>query len=179
MPVDRTSVMMTNRGKTAAQNVHFSSTTDEWATPQWLFALLAWIFGGFDLDPCATSTNAKCSRYFTKGENGLSQDWEGKVFMNPPYGREIGQWMQKAYEESLNGALVVCLVPARVDTAWWQDYARRGYIHYLRGRLKFGDATNVAPFPSAIVIFGRLFNADTRAQGAHGQLQFSRERKTR
>jgi site-specific DNA-methyltransferase (adenine-specific) len=80
--------------------------------------------------------------------------------MNPPYGREIGLWMQRAYEESLQGAQVVCLVPARVDTAWWQDYARQGYIHYLRGRLKFGDATSAAPFPSPIVISGKFFSAD-------------------
>jgi phage N-6-adenine-methyltransferase len=144
------------------RSVHFSSATDEWPTPAWLFALLCWIFGGFDLDPCATAENAKCPRYFTKAEDGLSQRWTGKVFMNPPYGRKIGLWMGKAWEESLKGALVVCLVPARVDTAWWQDYARRGYVHFLRGRLKFGNAENSAPFPSAIVVFGKIFNSHDR-----------------
>ena len=73
--------------------------------------------------------------------------------MNPPYGRVIGHWMKKAYEESLSGAKVVCLVPSRTDTAWWHDYAMKGQIEFIRGRLKFGDAKNSAPFPSAIVIF--------------------------
>ena len=74
--------------------------------------------------------------------------------MNPPYGREIGKWMQKAYESSLQGATVVCLIPARTDTAWWHDYAMKGQIEFLRGRLKFGGHKNSAPFPSAIVVFG-------------------------
>ena len=139
-------------------NVHFSSATDEWATPQALFDELAWIFGGFDLDPCATPENAKCEFFFTREDDGLSRAWQGKVFLNPPYGREIGRWVQKAFEESLKGALVVCLLPARTDTRWWQDYAKRGHVHFLRGRLKFGDATAAAPFPSAIVTFGRYFN---------------------
>jgi phage N-6-adenine-methyltransferase len=110
--------------------------------------------------------NAKCARFFTVADDGLSQPWAGKVFMNPPYGRTLGLWMEKAYQASLDGALVVCLVPARVDTAWWQDYARRGYVHFLRGRLKFGAATNSAPFPSAIVIFGKCFSPDLPLGGS-------------
>lgn len=74
--------------------------------------------------------------------------------MNPPYGREIGRWMKKAYESSLNGALVVCLVPARTDTNWWHDYAMNGEITFIKGRLKFGESKNSAPFPSALVVFG-------------------------
>jgi phage N-6-adenine-methyltransferase len=139
-------------------SVHFSSASDEWETPQSLFDELDWIVGGFTLDPCATAQNAKCDRFFTKHEDGLAQPWEGKVFVNPPYGREIGRWVSKAYEESLKGALVVCLLPARTDTRWWQDYAKHGHVCFLRGRLKFGQAKNAAPFPSAIVIFGRYFN---------------------
>ena len=73
--------------------------------------------------------------------------------MNPPYGRGIGQWMQKAYESAQAGATVVCLVPARTDTAWWHDYAMRGEITFIRGRLKFGNAKNSAPFPSALIVF--------------------------
>jgi phage N-6-adenine-methyltransferase len=142
----------------ARQNIHFSSATDEWATPQFLFDELCWIFGGFTLDPCATPENAKCPQFFTRAENGLAQTWEGKIFCNPPYGREIGKWVRKAFEESLHGALVVCLLPARTDTRWWQDYAKRGHVRFLKGRLKFGDAKNAAPFPSAIVTFGRYFN---------------------
>jgi site-specific DNA-methyltransferase (adenine-specific) len=136
----------------------FSSATDEWETPQELFDNVSWIFGGLDLDVCATRANAKCARFFTKADDGLAQRWEGKVFMNPPYGRSIPLWVRKAYEESLKGALVVCLLPARTDTRWWQDYARRGQVWFLRGRLKFGKAKNSAPFPSAIVIFGRYFS---------------------
>lgn len=139
--------------------VHFSSATDEWETPQALFDELSWIFGGFTLDPCATRSNAKCARFFTSAENGLAQRWEGKVFMNPPYGRSIGPWVRKAFESSLEGTLVVCLLPARTDTRWWQEYAKRGQVWFLRGRLKFGKARNAAPFPSAVVIFGRYFNS--------------------
>jgi len=138
--------------------VHFSSATDEWATPQPLFDELDRIFGGFTLDPCATPDNAKCPRFFTRAEDGLAQSWGGKVFMNPPYGREIGKWVKKAWEESQSGALVVCLLPARVDTRWWHEYAHKGYVHFLQGRLRFGAARNCAPFPSAIVTFGKFFS---------------------
>ena len=140
-------------------SVHFSSATDEWETPRPLFDELDRIFGGFTLDPCATPQNAKCARFFTREVDGLAQAWTGKVFMNPPYGRQIGGWVRKAWEESLNGALVVCLLPARVDTRWWHDYARKGHVYFLRGRLKFGMSRNCAPFPSAIVTFGKFFSS--------------------
>ena len=108
----------------------------------------------FTLDPCATDENAKCNRYFTKEEDGLKQDWgQERVFMNPPYGRTITRWMEKAYEASLMGATVVCLPPARTDTKWWHEYAMKGEIHLIKGRLKFGGAKNSAPFPSAVVVF--------------------------
>jgi site-specific DNA-methyltransferase (adenine-specific) len=129
------------------------SGTDEWATPQFLFVALNAEFG-FTLDACATQENAKCKKFYTKADDSLSQDWSGEtVFMNPPYGREIGAWIKKAYEASLKGAVVVCLIPARTDTSWWHSYAMRGEIRLLRGRLKFGHSDNSAPFPSAIVIF--------------------------
>jgi phage N-6-adenine-methyltransferase len=144
--------------RSGPHSVHFSSASDEWATPQELFDGLAWVYGGFTLDPCATAGNAKCKRFFTREDDGLSQPWTGKVFMNPPYGRQIGRWVRKAFEESRDGAFVVCLLPARTDTRWWQDYATRGHIYFLRGRLRFGNATNAAPFPSAIVTFGRFFS---------------------
>ena len=140
------------------RSVHFSSATDEWATPQPLFDELDSIFGGFTLDPCATPGNAKCSRFYTRMDDGLSQPWTGRVFMNPPYGREIGKWVRKAWEESARGALVVCLLPARVDTRWWHEYARKGHVHFLQGRLRFGTSRNSAPFPSAIVTFGKFFS---------------------
>ena len=129
-----------------------TSLTDQWATPQAIFDLLDTEFH-FELDVCALPNNAKCPRYFTPAEDGLSQEWQGTCWMNPPYGRDIPMWMQKAYESSQAGATVVCLVPARTDTAWWHDYATKGEIRFVRGRLRFGSATSAAPFPSAIVIF--------------------------
>ncbi len=135
--------------------MHFSSKTDLWATPQDLFDRLH-AKHNFQLDVCATPDNAKCLRYFTAAEDGLLQEWKGVCWMNPPYGRAIGAWMKKAYESGMEGALVVCLVPARTDTAWWHDYAMKGEIEFLRGRLKFGGHANNAPFPSAIVTFGRV-----------------------
>ena len=132
--------------------VHFSSATDLWATPQDFFDELNNEFN-FDLDVCANDENAKCAKYYTAENDGLAQDWKGTCWMNPPYGREIGKWMRKAYESSRGGATVVCLVPARTDTRWWHDYATNGEIRFIKGRLKFGDQKNSAPFPSAIVIF--------------------------
>ncbi len=134
-------------------DVHFSSKTYEWETPKELFAQLdqQW---HFTLDVCATSENAKCARYFTLADDGLSQEWGGVCWMNPPYGREIGKWVAKAARTAQRGHTVVCLLPARTDTAWWHDYViPYGYIRYIRGRLRFGGAVNSAPFPSAIVVF--------------------------
>lgn len=130
-----------------------SSATDEWATPQATFDALHAEFG-FNLDVCATPENTKCVRFFTKETDGLAQDWSGSVcWMNPPYGRGIAAWMEKAVQAWKNGATVVCLVPARTDTRWWHDYAMQGEIRFIRGRLKFGSATENAPFPSAVVVF--------------------------
>lgn len=134
-------------------SVHFSSASDEWPTPQDFFDKCNAEFGPLDLDVCATAENAKCPRYFTKADDGLAQVWSGRVWMNPPYGREIGAWMAKAWRSSQAGALVVCLVPARTDTAWWHDYAAKGAVRFIRGRLKFGGHKNSAPFPSALVVF--------------------------
>lgn len=137
--------------------VHYSSASDEWATPDDFFAELDAVFR-FDLDACASAENAKCERYFTREQDALKQRWHGTVWMNPPYGRQIDKFIAKAYEESLAGATVVCLVPARTDTRWWHNYAAQGQVTYLKGRLKFGGASTSAPFPSAVVIFwgGRL-----------------------
>jgi phage N-6-adenine-methyltransferase len=127
--------------------------TDEWPTPQDFFAKLDAEFS-FDLDPCATDENAKCARYFTLADDGLGQTWTGRVFMNPPYGRPLGAWMAKAWKSSQTTAeVVVCLVPARTDTRWWHELATRGEIRFRRGRLRFGDAQNSAPFPSAVIVF--------------------------
>jgi phage N-6-adenine-methyltransferase len=129
-----------------------SSKTDCWETPRETFDALDAEFG-FGLDVCALPGNAKCPRFFTPEDDGLSREWRGVCWMNPPYGREIGRWMRKALESSREGATVVCLVPARTDTAWWHECAARGEIRFIRGRLRFGGAKCGAPFPSAVVVF--------------------------
>jgi site-specific DNA-methyltransferase (adenine-specific) len=139
--------------ETQSGNVHFSSETNEWATPQSVFEALDREFG-FTLDPCSTDLNCKCENHYTAADNGLMKDWgRHVVFMNPPYGREIGRWMAKALGASRCGATVVCLVPARTDTAWWHNCAVYGEVRFVKGRIKFGDGKCGAPFPSAIVIF--------------------------
>ena len=133
-------------------DVHFSSKTDLWYTPEDFYQKYNSVYN-FETDVCATDENAKCEKYFTEETDGLSQKWEGVCWMNPPYGRAISKWMKKAYESSLEGATVVCLVPARTDTNWWHDYAMKGSIEFIKGRLKFGGSKNSAPFPSAVVVF--------------------------
>jgi len=139
--------------KFGSKQAMFSSATDLWSTPQEFFEKLNAKFK-FQTDVCALPDNTKCSKYFTPEIDGLSQDWEGICWMNPPYGRGIGEWVRKAYESAReNGATIVCLLPARCDTRWWHDYCMKGEITYIKGRLKFGDAKDSAPFPSAIVVF--------------------------
>ena len=142
----------------------FSSATDLWSTPQDFYDKLdrEW---GFLLDVCATRENAKAPIYFTQEQDGLAKDWahvikangypgRKRVWMNPPYGREIGKWMKKAHEEAQKGLTVVCLVPARTDTKWWHDHVwGHATVEFVRGRLKFGGSKNSAPFPSAVVIY--------------------------
>jgi len=144
--------------------VHFSSKSDDWATPQWLFDELNKEFGPLTVDVCATRENHKCPAFYSlgAGQDGLTVPWHQafgwppKCWMNPPYGREIGKWVRKAYEEAQKGCLVVALLPARVDTRWFHDWIYRRPntdVVFLRGRLKFGDAKNSAPFPSMVVVF--------------------------
>lgn len=135
--------------------VMFSSKEEKWATPQDLFDELNEEFG-FTLDAAASDDNAKCERYYTKETNGLAQSWRGEtVFFNPPYGRKIGDWVEKAHNEYLNGeCTVVMLLPARTDTKWFHEHILgNAEIRFVRGRLKFGDAKNSAPFPSMVVIW--------------------------
>ncbi len=140
-------------GREKDLSVHFSSKTDLWATPQYFFDALNAEFS-FTLDVCALPENAKCERYFTPEEDGLNQRWQGICWMNPPYGREIGRWVRKAFESAQGGATVVCLLPARTDTAWWHTWVMKAEeVRFVRGRLKFGDSKNSAPFPSAVVVF--------------------------
>lgn len=134
----------------------FSSKTDDWATPQELFDALNEEFC-FTLDPCASSSNAKCDKFYTKQDNGLSKDWAGeRVFCNPPYGREISKWVEKCSIEANNpNTVVVALLPARTDTQYFHRfiYGKAKEVRFIKGRLKFGGHSNSAPFPSMIVIF--------------------------
>lgn len=133
----------------------YSSDNEVWETPQDLFNILDSEFH-FDIDVCATAENAKCANFFSPLDNGLSQDWYGVCWMNPPYGKKIGSWMKKAMEAKTT---VVCLVPARTDTKWWHEYAMKAKeIRFIKGRLKFGHSKNSAPFPSAVIVFGKTHN---------------------
>lgn len=133
-------------------DVHYSSKTVEWYTPHDLYQQLDREFN-FTLDPCATDENHKCDKYYTKETDGLTKEWDGeRVFMNPPYGREIGKWVKKASEA--RGGVVVCLLPARTDTKYFHDYIyNKAEIRFIKGRLKFGGSKTSAPFPSMVVIF--------------------------
>lgn len=132
--------------------VMFSSRTDMWETPAAFFRALDAEFH-FTLDVCAVPENAKCKVFYTPEQDGLTQNWGGCCWCNPPYGREIGKWVKKAAEAECT---VVMLLPARTDTAWFHDYIYgKSEIRFVRGRLKFGDSKNSAPFPSMVVIFRR------------------------
>ena len=116
-----------------------TSNKDDWETPQQLFDKLNLVYN-FTLDPCATNENAKCKKYYTREDNGLSKDWKGEVvFMNPPYGREISKFVKKAYDEWLNNdCTTVAWLPARTDTKWFHDYIYQfAEIIFIKGRLKF------------------------------------------
>lgn len=133
-------------------DIHFNSNSDEWETPQHIFNKYNDIYK-FTLDAAATSLNAKCTNYFTKESNGLEQGWYGNVWCNPPYSN-VKLWIQKAYEESLKGITITMLLPARTDTIAWHEYIfPHAKVEFLKGRLKFSNSKNSAPFPSAIVIF--------------------------
>lgn len=137
-------------------DVMFSSATDLWATPQDFFDKLNDEFH-FTLDPCATIENAKCKRFYTMAEDGLKQDWKGEtVFCNPLYGRAIYDWVKKCYTESRKPeTVVVALIPARTDTRYFHEfvYHKAKEIRFVKGRLKFGNAKDSAPFPSMVVVF--------------------------
>lgn len=139
----------------ALQKAMVSSKSNEWSTPWDFFNDLNDEFN-FTLDPCSTVENKKCNKYYTIEENGLNQDWSKDiVFMNPPYGGNTKQWIEKAYNESLKGAIVVCLIVSSTDRSYWHDFIfpYAAQIRWIRGRIKFGDSKSTAPFASAVVIF--------------------------
>jgi len=155
--------------------LHFSSKTDEWATPQDFFDKLNETYK-FNLDPCANNKNHKCKFYFTRNDNWLSMDWRiydfhlwliwnnqyypSRVFCNPPYWRALKDWVKKASEEIKKDYcdLIVMLIPARTDTKYFHEYIYRKEnieIEFIKWRLKFWDSKNAAPFPSMLIIFNK------------------------
>jgi len=149
--------MMLNQGL-------FSSEKQDWCTPQQFFDELDAEFH-FVLDAAATHQNSKCKRCFTPEDDGLIQNWDmgGAVYCNPPYGKEIGLWGKKAYEEAQKGTTIVMLIPARTDTKYFHEYIyHKAEIRFVKGRLKFTDENGTpkgtAPFPSMVVIYNRKDN---------------------
>lgn len=134
--------------------VLFSSASDRWATPRELYRSLDAEFG-FNFDPCPLDAE-------TDGRSPLFSEWSHKrVFCNPPYGPEIGKFLDRATEADL----AVFLLPARTDTRWFHEEVlpKAREVRFIRGRLKFGDSANSAPFPSMIVIYGREFGISRTA----------------
>ena len=132
----------------------FSSKNDSWTTPKDLFDKLNFLYQ-FTLDAASSDDNCLCEKHYTLENNGLEQSWEGeRVFCNPPYSK-IKDWARKFAEEGAKGnCLIVALVPARTDTRWWHEHAKTAdLIHYIKGRLKFGNSSNSAPFPSALLFW--------------------------
>lgn len=143
-------------------SVHAGNSTgnNEWESPVWVARALSEAVGGFDLDPCAATGDRRKARIkarvlLTATDDGLTVPWRGKVFVNPPYSRGLAEWVRKCRLEAERGCLVVGLIPARPDTQYWHDeVAGRADIFMIRGRLKFGDGVNSAPFPSAVIVWG-------------------------
>ena len=137
-----------------------SSTDQSWETPAELLDALYQVFPKFDLDPCAprqTRPTLKARVRYTAEDDGLSLHWHGVVFMNPPYGRTLSRWIAKARQEveCKRARVVVALIPARPDTSYWHEHiAEKATVYFLRGRLRFSNCEQSAPFPSALVIWG-------------------------
>lgn len=145
-----------------------------WCTPQDFFDKLNEEFS-FTLDAAATDKTAKCPQYFTPETDGLKSSWKvagGTVFCNPPYGREIGKWVRKAYEEAQAGTPIVLLIQARTDTTYFHEFIyHKAEVRFIRGRLRFtdedGNAADPAPFPSMLVIYnGEAVRNERREKAA-------------
>lgn len=150
-------MVMMNRGM-------YSSNKLDTKTSNWLVDELSQVFH-WNLDVCSSEPNV-CSNYFDEQDNGLSQDWVGLCWMNPPYGKQISKWIEKAKESDCT---TVCLIPARTDTKWWQDnIPHASLVVFIRGRLKFENTLTYAPFPSAFVVFGNLTEAQNTRLRSYG-----------
>ena len=130
----------------------FASASVEWGTPQDLFDAVNEEFC-FTLDVAASGDNAKCARFFTKDDDGLSQPWSGVCWVNPPYGRQMIRWLEKARREKANGVTTVALIPARTNTGWFHEICLKEEVRFIRGRPKFNGAAHGLPQPLALVIF--------------------------
>lgn len=135
------------------------SYSNEWKTPHYFVKFINKNFK-IDIDPCCSVFNVRARKHYTKKDNGLKRAWPGNVYMNPPYS-EISQWMHRAYNQhKLRGYLILCLVPARTGTSWFQQYAfKANYILFISKRLKFNNnkrKRDPAPFDSCLIIFGKL-----------------------
>lgn len=140
----------------------FASKKQDYATPWDLFNVLNDEFH-FTLDVCADEQNRKVDKYFSIKDDGLSQDWKGVCWMNPPY-KDMKKWIIKAYEESIkHDSIVVCLIPARTNTNWWHDYCMKGEIRFIRGRPKFEGCKHGLPQPLAVVIFGKGYTNNCKS----------------
>lgn len=159
-------------------DVHFKSNSDEYSTPQYIFDYYNKIYY-FDFDICSTADNTKCEEYATKDDDILNSNWDygDSIWCNPPYS-QLRLWIEKAYTEVLYGVCrsVVMLIPARTDTITWHKYICKGDVTFLKGRLKFSNSKNSAPFPSAIVVFNRHILLNTK--GSTQYLEIRNENNT-
>jgi phage N-6-adenine-methyltransferase len=145
-------------GAKSKNNGRYNGNGRNWRTPPEVFEPLNAEFK-FTLDPCATAESARCAAYFTEADNGLALDWGvNHVFMNPPYGREIYAWTRKARLSAANGALVVGLLPASTDLAWWhEDVIGHAEVRYIRGRVRFltGGPYRASGFFASVIVIWR------------------------
>ena len=161
-------------GKPQSDDWWQSTASPEWHTPKHLVELITKCLGGVDLDPCSNSKgsrNVPATHVFTKHDDGLRFNWYGKVYMNPPYGREIGRWVEKLAHEYRKGHTkeAMALVPARVDTDWFKSF-RDFPVCFIDGRLKFSGSDNSAPFPSAVFYLGSDIPKFARVFGEMGDI---------
>lgn len=147
-----------------------SSERHDWETPPDFFAELDAEFH-FEIDVCALPHNAKCATFYAPQDDGLRQPWAPSVcWMNPPYGREIGAWVEKAAAEAREGALVVGLLPARTDTRWFHEHVLgRAELRFIRGRIRFVGAPHSAPFPSLVAVWQCPGNVPEKTDQERGE----------
>lgn len=157
-----------------------SSKSDDWATPPALFAQINERWGPFHLDPAANAINAKAPHYYTKDDDGLAQPWSGRVFVNPPYGKTIGRWIEKAIRSTAHGATVVLLIPARTGSVWFREaFEHASEAHAISGNVTFGSATAPATFGSVVMVLPAAGTPVAEATRVHYVMPFRHRRANR